>query len=318
MPTFMDSLAANPSGGSSVWQPPGGQGQSNQDVLGLYDQIRNREHDDFQKKANFMADLSLKQERLRRMYDPTSVRTATEGQLHGQQPDNKIQTQQQPNQMMMGRDPNAMNDYQKGELGIRQKGLDLESQKLIQQNKMGEGALDIKDRQQKLNQEKSDQIHEQKMSDLQRKQDEYKQKMDLAQQQLTDKNANAEKQLELHKTIAENTKAYHDAEMAKGKLQLDQKDAQFKALQAEHDKLLKQNSRTKQVKKDSAGNQITTETTKGDAIGAPTKNQDGTYTVTGKDGQKYKIPAEKLDEWNQNHSPDTEQPQDQNDDAGAE
>jgi len=196
-----------------------------------------------------------------------------------------------------------MTGYEKGELGIRQQGINLESQKLQQQSKMGEEALGIKAQQEKLNQQKSDQQHEKAINDLQRKQDEYKQKMDLAYTQLNDRNTSAEAKLEIQKSIMENMKAYHESEMAKGKLEMEQKDRKYNDLKEQHDKVLKQNQRTVQTKTDSAGNKITTETTKGDAADM--------VDVVGPNGVKGKIPRDKLDDWNKNHAP---QPDDQQQD----
>src|ERR1700680_1543825 len=66
--TFMANLAANPSG--SVYGQPG---PENQDALGIVNQLKDREMRDFQNKANFMSDLSLKQDRLKQLFNPETA-----------------------------------------------------------------------------------------------------------------------------------------------------------------------------------------------------------------------------------------------------
>lgn len=294
MPTFMDSLASNPSSGTyGAIQP-----KSDQDILGLYDQMRQREKADFQDKATFMADLSLKQDRLRKLYDPTSVRTATAGQMNNQLPD----TQQAPQGEMpirQAQDPNQINAYQKGELGIRQQGVDLEKQKLAQQGKMGEEAIGIKQQQEKLNQQKSDQINAQKTAEHDRKEAESSQKIQIMQGELERKTKAGEDTLQLHKDMLKAVEERHNLEMEKFKRDADLKDQKFNELKKQHEDLIKNQSRSTQTKTDSSGNKITTTTEKGSASER--------VTVKGKDGKTYEIPKDKVDEWNKEHSLEEEQ-----------
>lgn len=307
----MDNLAANPKGGSGIANQPGSTGMDS-DPLGYVNAIKDREMVDFKNKANFMSDLSLKQERMRAMFDPSRL-----GLDDNKQTGQAGQPGQGGQNVVLGQDPNAMTGYEKGELGVRQQQLGVEKDKLKQQGKLGQEALDIKGSQEKLNQEKSDQIHKQKIDELTAKQEDFRQKLELAQKALTDKNAGLDKQLELHKTIAENTKAFHDAEMAKKDLDFARKEAEHKdAMKVIQDKL-KAASSTHQVRRDAQGNEITTDTQRGDAIGQPIKNSDGTYTVTAPDGTKGKIPANKLDHWMQNHQPGQDQQDNQGGDDGA-
>ena len=267
----MDSLAANPSSG--VY----GQPSKQDDVLGIVNSLKDREMLDFKNKASFMADLELKQNRLRRLFDTET------GQNQGSQqgPGGQMNT-------VMAKDPNSMTGYEKGELGVRQQQLGLDQQKLQQQGKMGEQALDIKQQQETLNKQKSDQIDAVKQADMQRKIDESNQKIELAKQQLQQRTDNAQAQLDAHKALS-------DAMEERYKLEIAQKDAQFNAthsqMQQRIDLLTKQAEaakHTKSVKTDSQGNSITTETTKGSAA--------DTVQVKGKDGNVYEIPADKLDD----------------------
>src|SRR5713226_7367508 len=160
--TFMDSLAANSSNspGSGVYGQP--KIPDDQDTLFLVDRLKDREMRDFKDKTNFMSDLSLRQEsRMRDLFAPE-----------------KKSPSDMPVTMMQ--DPNSMTGYQKGELGVRQQevgqrqqGLNLESQRLSKQERLGQEALDVKTAQEKLNQQKSDQAHQQKLDELTTKQNEY-------------------------------------------------------------------------------------------------------------------------------------------------
>ncbi len=274
----MANLAANPSGSSSVFGQPGP--SDDQDVLSIVNQLKDREMRDFQNKSEYMADLSLRQEaRMRKLFPP------------------EVQGQQQTQNIVAGADPNAMTGYQKGELGIRQQELGQEKQKLTQQGKLGQEAIDVRTSQEKLNQQKSDQINTTKQADMQRKIEESNQKIELAQQALTNKTANAEAQLQSHKDLAAAVEERH-------KLELAQKDAQFKISSGQHEQTIKdleekikQTGRSKvttEINPD--GTKRTTTTEKGSAA--------DTITVTGRDGKSYEIPADKLDDWNANHKQD--------------
>lgn len=261
--SFMDSLASNPSSGIS--------GMPNQlkdeDALGIVNRIKDREMQDFKDKSTFMADLSLKQDRMKRLYDTEGDQSNVQNNSQGDKPMNTV----------MATDPNQMTGYQKGELGIRQQSNNLESQKLAQSAKQGEEAISIKSAQEKLNQQKSDQINEEKNKKLENDMTVAKNKLDLAYQQLADKNITSEGQLALHKTIAENTEAYH-------KLQMAQQQAKFDKSQSDHEDAMKimqqkldQAGHTKQTKTDSSGNSITTTTDKGSTNRIKVKGPNGEY-----------------------------------------
>ena len=66
----MANLAANPSGSGSIYGQPGQ--QDDEGVLGVVQQLKDREMKDFRDKAQFMSDLSLRQEaRMRELFDPS-------------------------------------------------------------------------------------------------------------------------------------------------------------------------------------------------------------------------------------------------------
>jgi len=289
---FVDNIAANAPGRSGIYGQPG-QGQD-LDVLGIVNKLKDRELQDFKDKSNFMSDLSVKQQgKLRTMYDPnnqpidqqTGLRHTPDGQQMGVQLgyDSKMMPQSAP-----------MNDYQKGELGIRQQGVNLESQKLAQTGKLGQESMDIKTRQEALNKEKSDQINATKQADMQRKITESEAKIEQAQAVLESKNTNAEAQLEAHKALATAVEERHKLEMTQKQGQFDKLNEQHQELIKQSEKKLKQGSRS-QTTVEQGGEKRTTTTTRGDAA--------DTVNVMGKDGKQYTIPKDKLNDMDADGTP---------------
>ncbi len=283
--TFMDNLAANP-GGSVYGQPS----EMSQDPLGLVNAIKDREKQDFQDKAHFMSNLSIQQDRLRRLYglDGSPQAPASFGP-GGEQPDQK--------NTVMAQDPNQLTGYQKADIGIKQQGLGLDQQKIAQTGKLGEERLGIQSAQEKLNQQKSDQINATKQADMQRKIDESGAKIEQAKAALESKNTNAEAQLQAHKDMAAAVAERHKLEIARLQGNFDTTSAQHQQTIDRLNEELKQKGRTKTtVALDPSGTKKTTTTLKGSAA--------DTVQVTGKDGKSYTIPKDKLPEWQANHSPE--------------
>ncbi len=275
MPTFTERLAANP-GGSGIYGNPGQQTQGSGDALDIVNLLKDREMRDFKEKANFMSDLSLKQDRQRALYDPSNE-----------------QGNQQQN-TRVAQDPNQMTGYEKGELGVRQQGLNLEQQKIAQTGKLGEEALGVKTAQEKLNQQKSDQINVQKQADMQRKIDDSTQKFAAMQAELERKTKAGEDTLQLHKDIAASAEERHKLEMEKMKHDMDIKDQQFEELKKQHSDLLTQRGRTKTTIKQGDETRTTT-IERGDAA--------DTVQAVGKDGKTYTIPKDKLDDQDADGTP---------------
>ena len=295
----MDSLASNPAGSSAGIYGAVNPNQQMDDyathALSFVNRMKDREMQDFKDKAMFMADLSLKQDRLRKLYDPNVQDT-------NQDPSNT-----KGMNTVMARDPNEMTGYEKGELGIRQQQLGQESQRIAQQGKLGQEALDVRNAQEKLNEQKNQQIFETKMKDMERKTQEAEQKAELARQRL-----------EQQGQTIENLKAYHDAQMAANQAKFDAQTAlqqgRFEELQRSHKALeVDRARRTDQagrtsvdVKVNPEGTERTTTTTRG-SQSFPTRNSDGTYHVIGPNGQEGDIPGDKLDDWLSNHQPGSQQ-----------
>ncbi len=287
----MDSLAANPTGKSSIYNSnPNSNDYSG--ALSIVNQLKDREMKDFKDKASFMSDLSLKQDRLKRLYDPEQQRANIQGNAQLNQ---QGSSPMGGTNVVQGQDPNQMTGYQKGELGIKQQELGQESQRINQQGKLGQEALNIKSDQEKLNQQKSDQINAEKGADLQRKTDEANKKLSLAQQALQDKTKSAEEQLQAHKDLK-------DAMEERFKLETARKQHEFDVTSGQHqqtiDDLTKKLDEAKHTKTtteiDASGNKKTVTTDKGSS---------NTVQAKGKDGQIYEIPADKMDDKDSDGTP---------------
>ena len=296
--SFMDSLASNPGGGGIYGQP-----QPNQDPLALVNNIKDREMRDYQNKATFMADLSLKQDRLRALFNPetaSGIPGSDAATANGPAGQNSSQGMPSQRNTVMAQDPNQITGAQRAELSMRQQGVDLDKAKLAQQGKMGQEALDIKTQQEQLNQQKSDSIHEQKVNELKQKADDSAQKLQLAQQEIDRKTKAGEDSAQSHKDAMEAAKAYHEVTMA-------QKDLEFQKTLAQHEEAIKNQkeskksgeNRTVQTSVNPEGTERTVRTKSGSAAQNVIKtNSDGTLHVTGPGGKEYDIPANKLDHWN--------------------
>ena len=280
----MDRLSANPSN-SGIFGQPSSQSTDYGGPLSIVNQLKNREMNDFKNKALFMSDLSLKQDRLRRLFD-----TQDQNLLRPQNQDPRTMD------TVMAADPNAMTGYQKADIGVRQQGNVLESQRLTQAGKMGQEALDIKSRQELLNQQKSDQINTIKQADMERKINDSNAKIEQAQRALEQRSSTASQQLKFRKDMSEAIEERHKLEMA-------MKEMQFGVTSKQHQDQID----AMQKRLDLAGESTTTTeiNPEGTKRTSTTKRGSNTNTVKvkGKDGQTYEIPANKVDDWNASHAP---------------
>src|SRR5436190_7723547 len=295
MPTFMNSLMSNP--GGSVYGQPGQMGMG--DEMQLVNNLKDREMRDFKNKAAFMADLSLKQERMRDMYDPAKMQAQMSPT--GYTPPGM---QQGGMNTVLAHDPNQITGFQKAELGQREKELGVRQSQVAQQGRLGQEALDIKSKQEALNQQKSDQINTAKQAEHERKIAEANAKLEHAQNVLQQRTESAEAQLKAHKDLAAAVEERHKAEMAMREHQFNTTNElhtrQIESLERQRDEAAKQKGRTTTTTRvNPEGTERTTETRRGSAA--------DTVQVTGKDGQTYEIPTDKEEEWNATHAPEGEQ-----------
>jgi hypothetical protein len=272
----MANLASNPSGSIS-----GQPGPDNTDALGIVNQLKDREMRDFQNKANFMSELSLKQDRQRMLFDPANApKNPSLGPQSG--------GPQQSSGITPGSQSGQMNPQQTAEMSMRQQGMDLDKAKLAQAGKMGEERIANQTAQEKLNQQKSDQIHEQKQNELQAKITEANGKLTQAQAKLEATQGNAEATLAAHKDLAAAVEERH-------KLEIDNLNHRFEVTSGQHQQTidnlteqLKQRGNVHEVKKDAQGNEITTDIKRGSAANM--------VNMKGRDGKTYPVPADKAEE----------------------
>lgn len=297
---FVSNLQAASSTPSGVANPLGSSAMPTGDILDIYNNIKDREMRDFQNKASFMADLSLKQERLRKMYDNMDSTYGMGPQITDTQ---KTATNPsgQPQNTVMAADPNALTGYQKADLALKQQGQNIESQRVAQTGQLGQQKLDIQSAQEKLNQQKSDQVYETKQADLQRKYDEAATKAKESDAKLKQNETDLDKRLaaakEHEKNMADLHKAQMDLQQSKyDKAVSDHKDAMNKMQQR-----LDQQKNTQTVKRDAQGNIIsTTDTSRG-----------GKTLMYGPDGSQHMIANEKIQDAKDNYQMTTEPPKQQ-------
>jgi hypothetical protein len=301
MPTFMQSLAANPSGSSGIYGQPAPQ---NQDVLGIVNNIKDREMRDFKNKASFMSDLSLKQDRMKRIYDNMDVvgnKLQSDVAPRGQQPQTDqsgtINTVQKSMDDFLNPGQAGMTGAQKGELSIKQSQMGLERDKLKQQGQMGEEALGIKQQAADLKQQQNDEINQRKIK-------EGNDRLTIAQQKLDQQGQTIENLTE-YRAAMENR---HGLEKAQQQKQFDDKMANTQSnFDTTHTQMQQKIDNLTQANKDKPNKKVTS-TMSPDGQSKTTTTQTGsaaqTVQVQGKDGKTYTIPADMQDEWNQNHAPD--------------
>ena len=294
--SFVGNLASSP-GTSGIYGQGGGGGDNTGEALDLVNRLKDREFQDFKNKANFMSELSVKQDRMRNRFEPMSGMQTPTGDVMPNQGEGPSQRN-----TVMAPDPNVMTGYQKGELGIRQQGVNLDKQKLAQTGQMGEERIKIQGDAQKLNEDKNKQIYETKQADMQRKTDEANAKIEQAQAALAARVQSGKDAIQAHKDLAKAMEERH-------KLELDLKDSQFNDIKALHEAQIKKmqedadRAKTSQTttELDASGNKKTVTTKRGSAA--------DTIKVIGKDGKPYMIPKDKEDDWNQNHKQDDQEEQ---------
>ena len=253
----MSNLAANPSGSGGIYGQPGQ--TSNDEILGIVNKLKNREWEDYKNKANFNADLSMKQERIRRLFDIEQQQRDQTGPQGG------------PKNVVWGDDSHkalsAMSGYQGAQLGIRQQELDLDSQKMVQQGRLGQEALDIKSDQQQLNQQKSDQLKDREQAKLQHKIEESDAKLELVKQGLEDRNKTAEDRLALQKELAANMKERYELDRAMKEHQFNTTNENHLATIKQQEEKLKQGAESETTTELNAdGTKKVVSTKKGSAI----------------------------------------------------
>lgn len=304
---FVSNLAAAGSSPSGVANPLGSGTGNFGDILDVYNNIKDREMRDFQNKASFMADLSLKQDRLRKLYDTMDSTYGMGPQITDTQKTGTNPSGQPQQNVVLGQDPNALTGYQKADLSMKQNAQNIESQRVAQQGRIGQEQVDIKQQQEKLNQQKSDQIRDQKINELQQKRDAALQKANETDAKLKQQEGDFNKKLDAMKQHEANMKELHDAETKLKDAQ--HEDAQIK-MKANIDALKQRlDQASKQTKSTTVGGETKTETI--------TKGTQDKVQMYGPDGSVHMIPKDKVQDAKDNYQMSESKPdqqQDQNQD----
>lgn len=203
---FMDRLAENPSSG--IFGMP--KQESDNDALSIVRKLKKINMQDYQDKARFDQDNSLRGEmRMRELFNPALI-----NQKPNQNP--------APPQTVLSTEQELQNVER-----LQKPQLEIARSELGQKSRFGQQALDIKDAQQKLNDTKNSQINEdrdlersRKVDESTRKADEVTKKLELAERTLTDRTATSEARLQAYKDRS-------DAMDERHKLELTQKDSHF-------------------------------------------------------------------------------------------
>lgn len=289
MPTFMQSLSSNPSGTGVYGATPQ---QSDQDVLGIVNRIKDRDMMDFQEKANFMSDLTLRQNRLQKLYGGDSIDPATapiggspqdsQGQPGVQQPQNTVLDKSQ-----------EITPYQQGQLGIDRAKLQQEQQKIGQ----SEEATTIKSAQEKLNQQKSDQINANKQAQLEDNVRKEQDNVKIAQQKLEQAGNDFATRTAAMQDYQKAMEAYHNANMERLQGNFDITSKQHQQTIDDMQKKIDQMSKTTtKTAINPEGTEKTVTTQRGN------EPPPGRVWGIGKDGNQYPVPIDKIDDWNANHA----------------
>jgi hypothetical protein len=284
---FTDNLAANPSSG--VYGGIGPNNNAEGDVLDFVNKIKDRNMQDFKNRAVFMNTLQNQQANLRRVMSPEGQQSGTMGEPI--KPPMNVQQAPDPNQMM---NENQVPFPIRAELANRDKQANVESQRIAQQGKFGQEALDIKSAQEKLNQQKSDQIDALKIRQENDKVANEQARAKAVQDAQDARNKNFSSTLQQHKDQMQQMKDKYDADReaadARHQANMDAMDARTKILE----EAAKQKGRTTQTT--SVGGQTRTQTTeKGTAADR--------VQVIGKDGKAYMIPGDKVNDMDSDGTP---------------
>jgi len=267
------------------------------DLLPLFHAVRNRELKDYEAKGLIDQNLAIRQERMKSIFDPSGASSSISsvGFGGGKTTNNEISHGITAPNTSINTAPlkEDLSPMDKANLQLKKNDQTIDREKIAQQGKLGEERLGINRQQEQLNQQKSDQIHQQKTDDMERKIEESNRKIQLAQDQLNSKNANANDTLVAHK-------AMFDAVEERHRLELAQKDAQFKDTQGLHqatiDKMREEIENLKnpkptheEVKYDDQGRPISKDVTKG------VYDSNTTYRMTDKDGKDWMVKHDNLE-----------------------
>lgn len=253
------------------------------ELLPIINHLKDRALQDYHTKGMIDQDLAVRQANMRNIFDPAKT---------SQVPGTGMNVNPNMNTVLK----EDISPLDKAKLGQGQQGIELDKQKLSQQGKFGQEALDIKDKQEQLNSTKNQNIHDQKIQDMQRKVEDSTNKLGLSYDRLQQNADNANAHIQFNRDQMAATEARHALELAqRDKAQNDMANlhaAQIKNMQDKLDQATKPTTKTTTVNPE--GTSKTETTQKGNVIN--NTNTNSTIKMTGKDGQSYMIPSTKKDQ----------------------
>lgn len=213
-----------------------GQGDNSLDslssLLPLFHAIRNRDLQDKQAENDMAVNLPIRQERMRAAFDPKTGmgRTTNPHVSTGITPANtEIATAVAP----------GLSPQEQANISLKKNDQQIDRERLTQQGKMGEERLGIQRSQERLNELKNENIHNQKEADMRRKVNETEQRLGLAHEDLLRKQNDTTAHINFNKAQMDSTEARHalerilkDKEIKNTK---DLHDAQIKELGQRHE-----------------------------------------------------------------------------------
>lgn len=226
------------------------------DIMTLLGHVRDRNLSDYEKKAQFNSDLSLRHNRLSSMLNPET----------GQE--KSPWASQQPNVQFKDNNPD-ITPLQGAEIGQKGKELGLQTEELKHNVASQTQKQSLAEREFGLEQQKNKQIYDTKQADMQRKIDEANHKLELAYTQLGDKSANQAAVLASHQAIQAAMEERHKLELANKDLQFNESkrlhDAQIAKMQSDSESKNASTEKTTEVNPE--GTKKTETTIKGGKIG---------------------------------------------------
>ena len=260
---FFDSLMENPSG-SGIYGNTGPRNMSNDIGLALSARKKMREDDENEgyRKANFMSDLSTRQNRMNSIYGTNPMASGNTPPISTglANPTGGMNT-------VFKEDADRITPQQREAFSIKREDLANDRAKIGATNALARTRLGLDRDKYDLDVQKNENIYNTKQADLTRKHSEATARLALAEKALTEKKDDAGAQLEFHKSKAAADEARHQLEMS-------QKDAQLESLNKFRNDTLEEQRKKREggqqsvteAERDEQGNVTKTKTTKGAAF----------------------------------------------------
>jgi hypothetical protein len=261
---FFDSLMQNPTG-SGIYGNTGPRNMSNDIGLALSarKKVQDEEENRGYRQANFAADLSNRQNRMNAIYGTNPMASGGPGSVTGiTNPIGGLNS-------IFKEDPDRITPQQREAFSIKREDLANDREKIKATTALAGSRLGLDREKYDLDVQKNANIYETKNADLQRKHDEAQARLAQADKALTQRKNDADAQLNWHKAKAEADDARHKLEIAQRDRQIDDLSKYRDASLAEKAKSREQGAEsTTTAERDSEGNVVKTKTKKGSEFNA--------------------------------------------------